>query len=192
MPRSLVARQEVPLVSRKWRDRRDRHQGRTLEGAEQRAGPCRRASLHQRRGRARRGRTNRCSFGEKSSTDTNIIHGHRRRGLHRFSLGCLPNSESDTPRSRRLYAHESMRMTLVDRTYNRSRHTTATTYLPLCGGRPCVDSSCTNISALVSMTMEIFAVTWDAQPALGRFVVRIILGIVTGVTVESPRSSRRS
>ena len=44
------------------------------------------------------------------------------------------------------------------------------------------------------MTMEIFAVTWDAQPALGRFVVRIILGIVTGVPEEgaaviaSPRS----
>ena len=34
------------------------------------------------------------------------------------------------------------------------------------------------------MTMEIFAVTCDAQPALGRFVVRIILGIVTGVPEE--------
>ena len=34
------------------------------------------------------------------------------------------------------------------------------------------------------MTMEIFAVTWDAQPALGRFVVRIILGIVTVVPEE--------
>ena len=44
------------------------------------------------------------------------------------------------------------------------------------------------------MTMEIIAVTWDAQPALGRFFVRIIIGIVTGVTEEgaaviaSPRS----
>ena len=44
------------------------------------------------------------------------------------------------------------------------------------------------------MTMEIFAVTWDAQPALGRFFVQIILGIVTGVPEEgaaviaSPRS----
>ena len=34
------------------------------------------------------------------------------------------------------------------------------------------------------MTMEIFAVTWDAQPALGRFIVRIILRIVTGVPEE--------
>ena len=44
------------------------------------------------------------------------------------------------------------------------------------------------------MMMEIFAVTWDAQPALGRFVVRIILRIVTGIPEEfaaviaSPRS----
>ena len=34
------------------------------------------------------------------------------------------------------------------------------------------------------MPMEIFAVTWDAQPALGRFVVRIIFGIVTVVPEE--------
>ena len=57
-----------------------------------------------------------------------------------------------------------------------------------------IDSSCINISALVSMTKEIFAVTWDAQPALGIFVVRIFLGIVTRVPEEfaaviaSPRS----
>ena len=44
------------------------------------------------------------------------------------------------------------------------------------------------------MTMEIFALTWEAQPALGRFVVRIINGIVTGETekgaavIASPRS----
>ena len=44
------------------------------------------------------------------------------------------------------------------------------------------------------MTMEIFAVTWDAQPALGRFFVQIIIGIVTRVTLKgaaviaSPRS----
>ena len=34
------------------------------------------------------------------------------------------------------------------------------------------------------MTMEMFALTWDAQPALGRFFVRIILGILTGVPEE--------
>ena len=34
------------------------------------------------------------------------------------------------------------------------------------------------------MTMEIFAVTWDSQPALDRFFVRIIIRIVTGVTEE--------
>ena len=44
------------------------------------------------------------------------------------------------------------------------------------------------------MTVEIFALTGDAPPALGRFVVRIILGIVTGIPEEgaaviaSPRS----
>ena len=44
------------------------------------------------------------------------------------------------------------------------------------------------------MTMEIFAVTWDAQPALDRFVVRIILGIVTGVPEEGAAviASRRT
>ena len=58
LPRSLVARYQAPQVSRKGRNL---HQGRTLERPEQRASQRRRASPHQRRGRARRGRTNRCS-----------------------------------------------------------------------------------------------------------------------------------
>ena len=39
------------------------------------------------------------------------------------------------------------------------------------------------------MTMEIFALTWDAQPALGRFVVRNILGIFTAEREQLRRSN---
>ena len=106
-PRSLVARQEAPLVSRKCRDRRDRHQGRTLERAEQRAGPCRRASPHQRRGRARRGRTNRCSTTFFSKTrEMRFLTRCRRRQRGLYADGAPHNGlrEVDEARSRGLHA----------------------------------------------------------------------------------------
>ena len=106
-PRSLVARQEVPLVSRKCRDRRDRHQGRTLERAEQRAGPCRRASPHQRRGRARRGRTNRCSttFFSKTREMRFLTRCRRRqRGLYADGAPHKGLREVDEARSSGLHA----------------------------------------------------------------------------------------
>ena len=106
-PRSLVARQEVPLVGRKCRDRRDRHQGRTLERAEQRAGPCRRASPHQRRRRARRGRTNRCSTTFFSKTrEMRFLTRCRRRQRGLYLDGAPHNGlrEVDEASSRGLHA----------------------------------------------------------------------------------------
>ena len=110
-PRSLVARQEAPrsqeapLVSRKCRDRRDRQQGRTLE--EQRAGPSRRASRHQRRGRARRGRPNRCSTTFFSKTrEMRSLTRYRRRQRGLYADGAPHNGlrEVDEAGSRGLHA----------------------------------------------------------------------------------------
>ena len=110
-PRSLVARQEAPrsqeapLVSRKCRDRRDRQQGRTLE--EQRAGPSRRASRHQRRGRARRGRLNRCctTFFSKTREMRSLTRCRRReRGLYADGAPHKGLWEVDEARSSGLHA----------------------------------------------------------------------------------------
>ena len=107
LPRSLVASRGVPLVSRKCRDRRDRHQGRTLERAVQRAGPCRRASPHQRRGRARRGRPNRCSttFFRKTREMRFLTRCRRRqRGLYADGAPHNGLREVDEARSSGLHA----------------------------------------------------------------------------------------
>ena len=86
---------------------RDRHQGRTLERVEQRAGPCRRASPHQRRRRARRGRTNRCSTTFFSKTrEMRFLTRCRRRQRGLYADGAPHNGlrEVDEASSRGLHA----------------------------------------------------------------------------------------
>ena len=108
MPRSLVASQEVLLVSRKCRDR---HQGRTLQRAEQRASQRRRASRaspHQRRGQARPGaRPNRCSttFFRKTREMRFLTRCRRRqRGLYADGAPHNGLREVDEARSSGLHA----------------------------------------------------------------------------------------